>query len=182
MIRDAVWAGLLPEKILEAHFAEVIETATSTYVSALDGEARATAKLCVQKAAQAADEASQQTGAPQLQAQLSRLTDRSRLRRLKQTLLSKGAWQQVIRIEDLCHAQVSHKWLTTWTRAREVSLRRMTTSPMFRGDSATECGWVVVSVDAAAPSLTHCWNMQKPAAQPNPPKNTVRAFTPWSAT
>ena len=29
--------------------------------------------------------------APQLQAQLSRLTDRSRLRRLKDTLLSKGA-------------------------------------------------------------------------------------------
>ena len=48
---------------------------------------------------------------PQLQAQLSRLTDRSRLRRLKDTLLSKGAWQQVTRIEDLCHAQVSHKWL-----------------------------------------------------------------------
>ena len=26
-------------------------------------------------------------------------------------LLPKGAWQQVTRIEDLCHAQVSHKWL-----------------------------------------------------------------------
>ena len=49
--------------------------------------------------------------APQLQAQLSRLTDWTRLRRLKDTLLSKGAWQQVTRIEDLCHAQVSHKWL-----------------------------------------------------------------------
>ena len=48
---------------------------------------------------------------PQLQAQLSQLTDRSRLRRLKETLLSKGAWQQVTRIEDLCHTQVSHKWL-----------------------------------------------------------------------
>ena len=49
--------------------------------------------------------------APQLQAQLSRLTDRIRLGRLKDTLFSKGAWQQVTRIEDLCHAQVSHKWL-----------------------------------------------------------------------
>ena len=48
--------------------------------------------------------------APQIQAQLSRLTDRTRLRRLKDTLLSKGASQQVARIEDLCHAQVSHKW------------------------------------------------------------------------
>ena len=36
--------------------------------------------------------------APQLQAQLSRLTDRTRLRRLKGTLLIKGAWQQVTRI------------------------------------------------------------------------------------
>ena len=52
-----------------------------------------------------------QLSAPQLQAQLSRLTDRTRLRRLKDTLLSKGAWQQVTRIEDLCHAQVSHRWL-----------------------------------------------------------------------
>ena len=49
--------------------------------------------------------------APQLQAQLSRLTDRSRLRRLKDTFLSNGAWQQVTRIEDLCHAQASLKWL-----------------------------------------------------------------------
>ena len=126
---------------------------TSTYLSALDSDEQATGKLYVQKAAQAADEAWQQTigglhgpgvanptiaslehpssasqdedsddmdfsaprksrlSAPQLQAQLSRLTDRSLLRRLKDTLLSKGAWQQVTGIEDLCHAQVSHKWL-----------------------------------------------------------------------
>ena len=133
MIRDAVWAGLLPEQILEARLSEVIETATSTYPSALDNDEQATAKLYVQKAAQAADEAWQQTiaglqgpgvanpttalpgtpqlppprmedsddmdfsaprksrlSAPQLQAQLSRLTDRSRLRRLKDTLLSQG--------------------------------------------------------------------------------------------
>ena len=50
-------------------------------------------------------------GAPQLQAQLSRSTDTTRLRRLKCTLLSKGAWQQVRRVEDLCHTHVSHKWL-----------------------------------------------------------------------
>ena len=30
MIRDAVWAGLLPEQILETRLSEVIETATST--------------------------------------------------------------------------------------------------------------------------------------------------------
>ena len=114
---------------------------------------QATAKLYVQKAAQAADEAGQQAvgglqgpgvtnptiaslehpgsasqdedsghmdfsaprksrlSAPQFQAQLSRLTDRTRLRRLKSTLLSKGAWQQVTRVEDLCHTGVFHKWL-----------------------------------------------------------------------
>ena len=49
--------------------------------------------------------------APQLQAQLSQLCDRTRLRRLKDTLHSKGAWRQVTRIDDLCHSHVSHKWL-----------------------------------------------------------------------
>ena len=122
LIQDAVWAGLLPEQIPEARFSEVIETATSTCLSALDNDVEATAKLYFQTAAQAADEAWQQTigglhgpgvanptiaslehpssasqdvdsedmasSAPQL----SRLTDRSRLRRLKDTLLSKCAW------------------------------------------------------------------------------------------
>ena len=51
--------------------------------------------------------------APQFQAQLSWLADRPRLRRLKSTLLSKGAWQQGTRLEDLCHTHVSHKWLSS---------------------------------------------------------------------
>ena len=130
MIRDAVWAGPLPEHLLKTRLAAVIGTGTSTFLSALDNDEQATAKLYVQKAAQAADEAWQQTigglqgpgvtnptiaslqhlgsasqdedgddmdfstlrknqlSAPQLQAQLSRLTDRT-------ALLSKGAWQQV---------------------------------------------------------------------------------------
>ena len=61
MIRDAVWAGILPEQILEARLSGVIETATTTYLSALDNDEQATARLYVQKAAQAADEAWQQT-------------------------------------------------------------------------------------------------------------------------
>ena len=61
MIRDAVWAGLLPEPILEERLSEVIETATSTYLSSLDNDEHAAAKLHVQKAAEAADEAWQQT-------------------------------------------------------------------------------------------------------------------------
>ena len=53
---------------------------------------------------------------PQLQAQLSRLTDRTRLRRLKDTLLSKGAWQQVTRIEGLVSFSKSPTHgSTTWT-------------------------------------------------------------------
>ena len=147
MMQNAVMAGLLPNQPLETRFAAIIETATFTYLEALGDEDRATAKLYVQKAAQAADEAWQQTvdgyngpsvanptvselehpcsasqdedsddtdfistfrksrlSAPQLQAQLSRLLDRTRLRRLEDTLLSKRAWQQVTRIEDLRHA------------------------------------------------------------------------------
>ena len=61
MIREAVWAGLLPGQILQTRLSEVIETATSTYLSALDSDEQATSKLYVQKAAQAADEAWQQT-------------------------------------------------------------------------------------------------------------------------
>ena len=49
--------------------------------------------------------------APQLQVQLSLLPDRTRLRRLENTLHAKGAWQQVTRMEDFCHTHVSHKWL-----------------------------------------------------------------------
>ena len=49
--------------------------------------------------------------APQLLAQLSRVSDRTLFRRLKNTLYSKSAWQQVTRIEDLCHRHVSHQWL-----------------------------------------------------------------------
>ena len=49
MIRDAVWAGLLPEQILETRLSEVIETATSTCLGALDSDEQATARLYVQK-------------------------------------------------------------------------------------------------------------------------------------
>ena len=56
MIRDAVLAGLLPERILETRLSEVIETATSTCLRALNSDEQAMAELDVQKAAQAADE------------------------------------------------------------------------------------------------------------------------------
>ena len=122
--------GLLPKLPLETLLAAVIEAATT---SSLDGEGEAAAKLHVQKTAQAADEAWQQTvdghngpvvtnptvselerlssasqddddgmdfssasrksrlSAPQLQAQLSRLSDGTRLRRAKNALSKSGS-------------------------------------------------------------------------------------------
>ena len=53
MIRDAVLAGLLREQLLETRLSEVIETATSTYLSALDNDEQETARLFIQRAAQA---------------------------------------------------------------------------------------------------------------------------------
>ena len=67
--------------------------------------------------------------------QLSLLSDRTRLRRLKH---AKGAWQQVPRIEDPCHTHVSHtSGSTTQTRVRAVSSRRTNTLPMCKGDPVT---------------------------------------------
>ena len=139
MIKDAVWAGLLPEQILEARLSEVIEKATSICLCALDSDEQATAMLAANCRGTArtrrrkpdhtslehpssafhdddsddkdfsVSRKGRHTG-PQLQAHLSRLIDRSRLRRLKDTLLSKVARQQVTTIEDLCPARVSHKW------------------------------------------------------------------------
>ena len=196
MIQDAVWAGLQPEYTLQTRLSEVIETATSTYLSALDNDEQATAKLYVHKTAQAADEAWKQTvsglqgpvfanptiaslehpssasqeedsddmdfsapwksrlSGPQFQAYLSRLPDRSRLRRLKDTFQTKGAWQQVTRIEDLRHAQVSHELL--------YSLDACAGSVLTPHDS----GWEAASADAVAPSWTLSWSTQKPAATP----------------
>ena len=61
MIGDAVLAGLLSEQLLETRLSEVTETAISTYLSALDNDEQATARLFIQKAAQAADESWQHT-------------------------------------------------------------------------------------------------------------------------
>ena len=57
MVQDGFTAGLLQKHPLATRLAAVIETATSTCLSATDDDDQATAKLHVQKAAQAADEA-----------------------------------------------------------------------------------------------------------------------------
>ena len=59
--QGGVTACILPKHLQESRLAAVIETALSACLDALDDEDKATAKLYVQKAAQAADEACQQT-------------------------------------------------------------------------------------------------------------------------
>ena len=59
MIQDGVTAGLLPKYPLEERLNAMIATPTSTYLAALDETDEATAKLFIQKAIQAADEARQ---------------------------------------------------------------------------------------------------------------------------
>ena len=49
--------------------------------------------------------------APQPQAKLPWLTDRTRLLRSKGTLQAKDAWQPVVKNEALCDMHVTHKWL-----------------------------------------------------------------------
>ena len=120
-------------------------------------------------------------GAPQLQAQLSWLSDRTRLRRLKNTQVTKGVWRQVARFEDLCHTHMSLvSDSTTRTRVRAVSLHRTTLSPTCRRystTSATRVREVAVPVEhSQTPSLS----TEKFAALPKPLEATTRAFTPTS--
>ena len=97
--------------------------------------------------------------APQLQAQLSQLTDRTRLRRMEDTLLSNGAWQQVIRIEVLCHAQVSRRWLFHLDACADCVLTPhdyITNVQKRLRNRLWECDW-----QCAAPCWTLSWSMQK---------------------
>ena len=158
MIQDAVWAGLLPEHLLETRLAAVIETAASTHLSALGDEDWATPSCMFRKRPRQQTKSGRRTVAANnsvstgpasrtrqwqnlnIPVRLLKMTtakiwiflrplgradsvNRSSkrgfhgcltgtgLRRLKNTLNSKGAWQQVTRIEELCHTHVSHKWL-----------------------------------------------------------------------
>ena len=101
--------------------------------------------------------------AAQLQAQLSRLTDRTRLRRLKDTLLSKGAWQQVTRIEDLRHAQVSHKSLYLDACAGSVLTPHDLHYQRAKKTLVQQVpGLEVASADAVVPSWTNLQHTPKP--------------------
>ena len=111
--------------------------------------------------------------APQFQAQPSRLTDRSRLRRLKDAVFTKGAWQQVTWIEDLCLAQVPHKWLYHLDACAESVLTPHDNKNQRAEKTRQQSGWEVASADAAVPSWIHRWNSQKPAVLPKPRGGTA---------
>ena len=84
------------------------------------------------------------------------------------------------RIEDLCHAQVSHKWLYLDACAGSVlSPHDCITNVQKRLGNRV---WAVVSVDAAVPSWAHSFstrrNLQHCRSQAG---CTSRVFTPWFA-
>ena len=62
--------------------------------------------------------------------------------------------------------------MSTWTRAREVSL----TPHDYITNVKKRLG--VASADAAFASWIHSWNTQKPAAPPKPHEDTTHVFTP----
>ena len=117
--------------------------------------------------------------APQLQAQLSLLCDRTRLRRKKHALHTKGAWQQVTRIQDLCHTHVL-QWLY---RCETCGCGQCPHTPQLHHQRAKEIRlrglWLVNAVHVG-----HTWSLNlstlKPAAPLKPPEVTTLAFTPIS--
>ena len=118
-------------------------------------------------------------GAPQLQAQLSRLTDRTRHRRLKNTQSSPKELGSRLRGSKTCTTRISPtRGSTTWTREREVSWRGKTTSPTCRKDLETRRGKDMACAICVAPSWTHSWNMENPAALAKPHEDTTHAFAP----
>ena len=64
-------------------------------------------------------------------------------RRLKKPLLSKEAWQQVTRIEDLCHTHFSHKWLHLIDACAGSVL-----APHNYTNVQKDCGQALVSTEA----------------------------------
>ena len=106
--------------------------------------------------------------APQLQEQLFGLSDRTRLRRWKGTLVTKGAWQQATRIEDLCHTHFSRKWLHQCAGNVLTPHDKITNVQKLGNRNYTGFGQ----------SRLLSLSPEKRAAPPKPPRGTLRAFTP----
>ena len=120
--------------------------------------------------------------APQLQARLSQLSDRTRLRRLRDTLQAEGAWQQVARIEDLCHTHVSLRSdSVTWSRVRvSVLAPHDFVVNVQKNDQAIGATQERVGVVCLEHSWIRRWNMERSAALPKPRKTTTRVYTQCS--
>ena len=86
---------------------------------------------------------------PQLQAKRSRLSDKTRLRRLQNTLCSQGA-----RMLDLCHAHVSHKAALPFRAARLYHLRAEATRQQ-------NLDGLLLSASCVVPSWTPNLNVEK---------------------
>ena len=69
----------------------------------------------------------------------SKRTDRTRLRRPKDTLLSKGVWQQVTRIEDLSYAQVSHYLDACAAHNYIINVQKRLGNRIWVGDGQRRC-------------------------------------------
>ena len=130
-----LWVVLVTAPNQPLRLAAVIETATSTNLGAIDDEDRATAKLYVQQAVQAAEEAWQQPIGELQEPSVKKpiVSDLKQPSSAAQDVdgeevdskeptqcaaapsavaLDSGVRrQQVTRIEDLCHTHVFHKWL-----------------------------------------------------------------------
>eukprot|EP00973_Karenia_brevis_P061266 8521252-Karenia_brevis.AAC.1 len=57
------------------------------------------------------ENASRRMAAAHVQKELSRLLDCTRLGVLESTLRRQSSWEQLERLQDLRHVEVSHKWL-----------------------------------------------------------------------
>ena len=98
---------------------------------------------------------------------------------LESTLLSKGTWQQVTRIEDLCHTHVSHKRLyhLVACAASVLTPHDYITNVQKRLGNRAWTGFGEFRL--CAPSWTHSWNMTRLAASPKLRGDTMHAFTLW---
>ena len=105
------------EKVRAEEFiARAKRMATASWQCELEGMSRAgPAPRVMPESGDAADEdedlRSTRLSSPHLQKELSMLQDKTRRRRLENTLTQQGAWQQLDRIKELSNKNVSHKWV-----------------------------------------------------------------------
>ena len=126
--------GLLRKQQLKTRWAAVIETAISAYLGALDDEDKATAKLCVQMAAPAVNEASDSVVPRTHNLRLSGWRQRwhAFCSALKSRVSAMELWRFLIRLDSgVCRAHFNPQELDsrlreiedlsiTWTRAGSV--------------------------------------------------------------